>query len=118
MLLSVSTSSLEISKSTWALLADPLVLQQFAVRDRRVRLHQEPLRLGVVDEIVRRVGDVHQDLVDHRLDGAGSEEVLDVLALEVRYADGAQLACLVCHGWGLWMIIRSRWSSPMVLSDP
>jgi hypothetical protein len=74
---------------------DVLVLEHLAVGDGGVRLDEDVLALAVGDELVGGVADVDEQLVDVRGDPAAVEDVLEVLLLEVRDADGAQLAGLV-----------------------
>ena len=60
--------------------------------DWRIGLDEHALAAAVVDQVERRVADMGEDLIDHRLDRAIVEKVVQVRPLEIGDADRAQLA--------------------------
>ena len=63
--------------------------------DRRICLDHDAVLLAELDQLQRRIADVEQDLVHHRLDGAGFHQAVQVADLEVGNADGTQLAFFI-----------------------
>jgi hypothetical protein len=58
----------------------------------RICLHKEAFTSSILNQILRCVAYVHQDLIYHRPDRAGLKDVLDVLFFKVGETDGTKLS--------------------------
>ena len=73
-----------------------VVFQRFTVCDGRICLSKDPVFPAKFDQRKRCVGDMRQDLIDHRLYRTSGKQAFQVVLQKVRNADGTHLSTSVC----------------------